>query len=366
MKVLFMVNIPAPYRMDFFNELGKYCALTVAFEGKRALDRDDKWKAEETRNYKAIYLRGIRTGTDSFFCPGILKVLKKKWDIIVAAVFYTPTSMLAIEYMIRKHIPYYIETDGGIAKGDNGLKYLAKKHFISKASAWLTTGKEPIHYLEYYGADVSRCYIYPFTSIREKEILCIDDIKRSNKQFFRDRIGIKEKQVVLTVGQIIYRKGLDVLIKATKQIDKEIGVYIVGGKPTDELSKLVDESDKNIHFVDFKMKDELLAYYRAADVFVLPTREDTWGLVVNEAMANGLPVITTNKCTAGLELVKDNINGYIVPVEDYEILSNKLIKILEDEEILARMGEKSLRTIKGYTIEKMAEKHMEIFRQIKN
>lgn len=58
-----------------------------------------------------------------------------------------------------------------------------------------------------------------------------------------------------------------------------------------------------IHFEGFKTKEELAMYFKAADIFVHPTREDIWGLVINESMAYGLPVITTNKCVAGMELI---------------------------------------------------------------
>ena len=61
MKVLFMANIPSPYRVDFFNELGKYCDLTVTFEGETATDRDKKWKAAEYKNFKAHFMKGFRT-----------------------------------------------------------------------------------------------------------------------------------------------------------------------------------------------------------------------------------------------------------------------------------------------------------------
>lgn len=66
------------------------------------------------------------------------------------------------------------------------------------------------------------------------------------------------------------------------------------------INKVTD----NIVFVEFKTKEDLIDYYRAADLFVLPTREDIWGLVVNEAMAAGTPVITTTNCGAGMEILK--------------------------------------------------------------
>ena len=99
----------------------------------------------------------------------------------------------------------------------------------------------------------------------------------------------------------------------------------------------------------------------AADLFCLPTREDIWGLVVNEAMAFGLPVVTTEQCVAGLELVENGINGYLVPIEDPDALSESLNKVLSSD--MEAMGRASLQKIQGYTIEKMAEAHLAIVQE---
>lgn len=77
MKVLFMANIPSPYRVDFFNEFGKYCDLNVAFEGKIATDRNEKWKPEKFKNFKAYFMNGIRVKNDQFMCFEIIKVIKR-------------------------------------------------------------------------------------------------------------------------------------------------------------------------------------------------------------------------------------------------------------------------------------------------
>ena len=100
-------------------------------------------------------------------------------------------------------------------------------------------------------------------------------------------------------------------------------------------------------------------YYKAADLLVLPTESDVWGLVINEAMACGLPVVTTNRCVAGLELVEDGINGYLVPVNDREALAEKLRLVLSAD--YREMGERSLEKIRPYTLENMAKSHVEIF-----
>lgn len=82
----------------------------------------------------------------------------------------------------------------------------------------------------------------------------------------------------------------------------------------------------NIHFIDFIEHDKISNYLKASDLFVLPTRSDVWGLVVNEAMASGLPVITTNMCVGGVELVDDSDNGYIVDVDNTRQLSDAITK----------------------------------------
>ena len=152
------------------------------------------------------------------------------------------------------------------------------------------------------------------------------------------------------------------LLKACTKIPKEYGVYIVGGEPTQKYLALKRRLDlDNVHFIGFRSKEELKEYYMAADLFVLPTREDIWGLVINEAMAYGLPVVTTDNCIAGLELVKDYENGFIVPVEDERVLANKINKILTDDDLRGKMAKNSLVKIKQYTIENMAESHIRLF-----
>ena len=91
----------------------------------------------------------------------------------------------------------------------------------------------------------------------------------------------------------------------------------------------------------------------------LIVQEDIWGLVINEAMAYGLPVITTDRCVAGLELVEEGVNGSIVPVGDDAALAGKMKEILSSD--LEKMGTASLEKIRAYTIENMAKAHVAIF-----
>ena len=179
------------------------------------------------------------------------------------------------------------------------------------------------------------------------------------KAALRRELGIPQKRMILAVGQCIPRKGFDILLKAAKDLPEDTALCIVGGEPTEEYLTLREELGlTQVSFPGFQKKEDLAKYYRAADLFTLPTREDIWGLVVGEAMAYGLPVITTDRCVAGLELVEDGVNGFLVPVEDVEALSEKMRKALQGN--LTEMGTASLRKIRPYTIENMAKAHVEI------
>lgn len=365
MKVLFLTNIPSPYRVDFFNELGKYCNLTVTFEGKKATDRDDKWVGEKNKHFKVVYLKGRRVSAASFFCPDVIKVIRKGFDQIIVSNYSDPTFIFAMAYMKLLHFRYWIEADGGlIPDNERKTKYLLKKQLIGSANHWFSSGHITTQYFLHYGAKENEIFEYPFTSLKEEDILPSAPTIEE-KMAIRKKIGISGTKVVISVGQFIYRKGYDVLIKAWTRCPHDVDLYIIGGEATEEYLELVKNMKlNNLHFCGFKSKNELKEYYKAADLFVFPTREDIWGLVINEAMAAGLPIITTNKCVAGLELVRNNKNGFIVPVNNKKLLAEKMNLILSSEELRTKMGENSLRIINDYTIEKMANVHTEILENV--
>lgn len=369
MKVLFMTNVPSPYRLAFFNELGKLCDLTVTFEGKKATDRDDKWVGEESKTYNSIFLKGKRTASDQFFCPDIVKVIKQKFDHIIVSNYSSATSMLAIEYMRFHKIKFWIEADGGlISKVEKHYKYIFKKHFIGSADAWLSSGKITAKYFEHYGAQDKKIFLYPFSSLKKEDILNAP-VSADEKLKLRVELGILkdsnqdnnsyEEKIFLSVGQFIYRKGYDVLLKAWKYIGNNAKLYIIGAYPTADYLQLINSlSLKNVNFVGFKTKEELKKYYRASDIFVLPTREDIWGLVINEAMSNGLPVISTDRCVAAMELVRPGETGEIIPSDNIECLAKAMKNALTANYDQAKIIE----DIRPYTIENMAKVHYQVLR----
>lgn len=360
-RILYLTNIPSPYRVEFFNELTKYMDVTVAFELRNAKNRDEAWQSGENYKFKSVFMKPLITRTESAYCPEVFKLLKEfKNDVIVVGGYATPTGMAAILYLKAKKIPFYLNCDGGFIGDDSLFKKKVKTFFIGSATYYLSTGVGADKYLMHYGAKKERIYHYSFSSLREEDIEEAVK-KRDEKVSLRNKIGLAEKNMIVFVGSFIHRKGIDILLKACTNME-DTAVVLVGGSDISAYKDMVSEKLKeHIYPVGFKNKEEMKKYYQAADLMVLPTREDIWGLVINEAMAQGLPVVTTDRCLAGLTLVKNGENGYTVPVEGVEALKQAIEKVFEGDNA-SEFGRKSLEKIRNYTIERMAAEHRDIFK----
>ncbi len=356
--IVFLTSGKTPYRTAFFKELSKYKNVCVLYELERSYEREWDVEKNHTEALREIVLKSIKKNINTALCPEVLKYLKKDKKCVIVGGYSTPTGMLSIAWMKLIGKPYVLNADGGIIKKDKWLRKRIKKFFISGAAYWLSSGKKTTEYLEYYGADRTKIVEYPFASSVSCDILK-NPIDKREKKNLRARLNMKEERIIISVGQFIPRKGFDILLKTEVLSDKRIGLYIIGGIPTEEYEKIKqDRGLDNVHFVGFKQKEELQAYYSAADMFVLPTREDIWGLVVNEAMAKGLPVITTDNCVAGMELVQNGLNGYIVQTENVSQLNEAIENCIFDDEKLERMSNQALKVISKYSIEMMVQKHL--------
>ncbi|CVH77423.1 D-inositol 3-phosphate glycosyltransferase [Clostridiales bacterium CHKCI006] len=364
MKVLFLATIPSPYRVHFFNELGKHCELTVLFEKNFSKDRNSEWRQYNIKNFKAIFLRGIAVKANKAFCPEIVRVYKMvQHDVLIIGGYNTPTSMYLISFLRRHKIDFILSADGAQVKNEKTLAYKVKKYFISSASMWIGTSQSTKEYFLHYGAKKDCIEFYPFTSIYDNQVL-LEPLTQSEKQNLRKKLGMDNKYTIISVGQFIYRKGFDILLDAACKLPRNVQFYIIGGKPTDEYLMIIKKYKlENVYFLPFMNSAKLTEYYKASDLFVLPTREDIWGLVINEAAAAALPIITTTACVAGVEFIKKYENGVLVKKDDVQSLIKEITTLLEDEITQNKMALASLVAAHAYTFENMAAVHMNIIRK---
>lgn len=363
LRVLYTTNLPVPYRMDFFNELGKLCRLRVLFERTSAETRNREWMTKQARWFEPVFLPGVPIREDGAFCPSLLTHLKpKEFDAIIVGGYSTPSGMLTIELLRACRTPFFLNCDGGFIKADGVLMGALKRRYVNSAEWGLASGSAAALFLRHYGPEIKAVYTYPFSSVL-KEDVATEPVPKTRKQRLREALGIPGTRMALCVGRYLPVKGFDLAIDAWRgMLDADSLVLVGSGPEAAAYHRRVRKYGlHNVHILDFKQKRNLWKYYDAADVLLFPTRGDVWGLVVNEALARGLPVVTTERCGGARDMLADGACGTIVPSDDVEALRNATAGILDSSVTRSRMASAALAVAGRYTIESMASRHIDIF-----
>ena len=226
---------------------------------------------------------------------------------------------------------------------------------VKHSDACIATGKRAKEYFNCLGADEKKVFTALYT-VDIDYFRRVSQLTRKEKCEMKRRLGIRTEKAILYVGQLIERKGVKYLLEAYGELRKEcddVSLIILGyGYQKEELQELCQSQNiPDVCFVNHVEINEMPKFYSIADLFVLPSRRDTWGLVLNEAMACGLPVITTRKVGASVDLVKEGVNGYIVAEENMHELYRAIKKIVIDSSLREKMGQESSRLIQRFSID---------------
>ena len=371
MKIIATTSLLSPTRLCWFEELAKYAEVTVVHLYASDEERNDSWFRKSTNpNLKTVLAKGRKFGKLGIVSRDFINMVKKgSYDIIILDGYSYFTQLMNMRFLNRRKLKYFINIDGRVdCEAGRGFKARFKQKLLSAAPYFLCGSLSGKRYLINCGVSEDRIFNHVFTSLYGTDIY--DTVADpAEKKTLREKLGMVEPQVVVTVGRFTYLngygKGYDAVMRAAERSDRKIGWYIIGGAPTAEFAAMKEKAGlDNVHFVDFKSQEELKEYYRAADLSVLMTVGDVWGLVVNEAMACGLPVITTDRCVAGRELIENGKNGFIIPVGDDEALAKHVGEIIGDSGKLEAMGKESLARIRDCTFENWGKANIEVFRKI--
>ena len=210
--------------------------------------------------------------------------------------------------------------------------------------------------LKNYQIDSSKLYI------------CYKSIS-SDRIINRDETEHGKLKTILFVGSNMQRKGLSTLIEAAKILE-EIGVlydyWIVGDDPK---MYIYEEKCKSLgireqfNFLGWKSQDELLSLYRAADIFVMPSLEEAFGVAILEALAAGLIVVSSS--VGGIpEIISNNKNGYLIEPDNPQELAKRLVHITNNPEEAQKIIEEGYKTVKQFTVEKMVEQTYKIYSDV--
>ncbi len=361
-KKLFIQSIySAPYRAGVFRQLSEEFDIFVIFERNSDKNRNKDWFIHDL-GFNGVIL----DSNDALEKYNMELKALKSYDAVLVYDYSTVSSIKLMLKCLQLKVPYLINCDGALIKKRHIIKDVIKEFFISRAKACLASGNHAENYFLSYGAKKENIFIHNFSNLYKEDVLD-ETILNEEKKQIKEKLGFPiDKKIVLSVGRFTYIKGFDILLKSWNLINNHAQLIIVGGgEKEQEYRHLIKEYKiENVTIDGFKPRATLFDYYKASDLFVLPTRGDVWGLVINEAMACGLPVITTNKCVAGLELIENYKNGFIVENEDYKELSEKMIYILENDEMCLSMGRENLNKIRPYIIENVSDSHINTFKLI--
>ncbi len=173
-----------------------------------------------------------------------------------------------------------------------------------------------------------------------------------DKDAVRRKLGIgpTDRPIVMSCGYLIQRKRNDLIVAAIARMpepERPLLLVVGSGPLTDALQAQAMRQGVETHFAGFRQGSALAEYYFAADALVLASSDDPWGLVVNEAMSAGLPIVASDACGAALDLVQDGINGFVFATGQAESLERALSGLLRSDR--ASMGAASQSMIASWT-----------------
>lgn len=344
-KVLYLTNIEVPYRVRFFNELAKYCDLTVLYERERSANRNQAWAGSVQHNFHVKYLKGLKIGNENAFSLEILKEVFSKYDSIIVGCYNSPVQMLAILMMRLLRIPYILNMDGEPFLSGDGFKKKLKRFFASGAEKYLVAGERSAESLRNALGGEKEIIPYYFSSLSEQEIA-----------EHRLSAGQDRNDTILVVGQYFDYKGMDVALEAAR-MDLSLRYKFVGMGNRTELFRQEHEIPENVELIPFLQKQELEEEYKKCAMLVLPTRQECWGLVINEAASFGMPIVSTWGSGAAVEFLTEKYPQCLAEPGNPLSLQRAIATMVEEDKEKYRMH--LLQKSVGYSIEANVRMHLQ-------
>ena len=359
-RVVYWNNIPAPYMVERFNAVADRGNLDFEAWFNERLEPDRSWDVNEADwRFPYRYITSVKIAGRRFRFP--LPILTQKPPDVLVSLYAEPVFLIGwaiangrgSRTMFRTLMTY----DRWVTR--RAWKEVIKRFIFSRVDGVETTGRDGRNFAMKYGASEEKIF-YVTHAIDVEHYIKGRETALPERERFREELGLNGVSFIY-VGRLWWGKGVNYLFDAFNElqshVDQEISLLLVGDGE-DEASlkqKCREEGIRNVVFAGFKQKPELPLYYAASDVFVFPTLGDPYGLVVDEAMACSLPVISTNAAGEIRDRIDDGVNGYIVPAEDSKALFHAMKRLAADHELRTRMGRISAEKIKGHTPERWAE-----------
>ena len=368
---------PIQYFAPFYREIAKTkdIDVTVLYCSRQGLDkkfRDEGfgqeivWDTPLLDGYKHLFLTNLGgdRGVAGFFSIVNLGIIRQLWigqfDAILVHGHALMTYVLAIIFAKLFGVKVLIRTDTNQAseKRKKGWKTLFKKRllslFYSRCDGFLYVGERNREFYESLNLPRERLFFVPFAVDNNFFSSGSAQASRTLKAIKGKMSKSEELPVILFASKFIARKRAMDLLRAYKLICErgtKAELLMVGNGPeADSLKTFAAQNHlSGVQFLGFQNQSALPDFYAAADVFVLPAENEPWGLVVNEAMCAGVPVIATSEVGAAADLIQRGSTGFIYEKGDIDSLASHLEIVLNDKSLRKQMRKNCQESIKRWS-----------------
>ena len=366
-RVLILSEIISPYRIPVFNALARHEGLDlhVVFlsETDAGLRQWRVYKDEILFSYEVLPSARFRAGRGSLILNWKLRSCLKKFapEAIICGGYNYVASWEALWWAKKHHAELILWSESNRYDARAGLEWVEslKAYFLSRCDRFVVPGKASREYLQSLGSAEESILIAP-NAVDNDWFRTQAESVRDRSSEFRARLVLPTR-FLLFAGRLVPEKGVFDLLEAYAELEADtrssVGLVFAGDGPSKTELEWQTQgiSPGTICFPGFLHREDLAGLYALADALILPTHSDTWGLVVNEAMACGLPIIVTRVAGCSSDLVEDGWNGYVVPPCDPESLGAALDFILRNPELRREMSARSVQRIRSYSPEACAE-----------
>jgi glycosyltransferase involved in cell wall biosynthesis len=337
-RIAVVINTVTPYMRPLWSRLAERSDIDLLLVTETPMERDRKWRVETDLPVEHVQLdswtldlawmavgSGFKTRFDSYvYVPKrpLAPLRRFSPHVVVVAgsgVWSSPANIAALAARRRYGwavVPWWNTFTRERRSLPRRIAEPWVRYFFRSGDAWLAGGSRHARDVVRLGADPNRTVVAPLTALGP------------NPPLERTGFVVPGEPRYLFVGRFIERKGIDVLLAAFRRVDRG-ELWLAGNGPLFPFVESEARGDLRIRLLGYADEESLPVLYREADVLVVPSLFEAWGLVVHEGLAYGLPVIATDQVAAADDLIESGVNGYIVPAGSHEALASAMSSVAE-------------------------------------
>ncbi len=293
--------------------------------------------------------------------PGLAgRLLRGRYDAVWMHGYNYASSWIAFATAAALRLPIMLRGESTLLYETPLLKRAAKTALLSPlvrgAGALLVIGEENRRFYRSLGASEDQLFDAPYSVDNGHFARLADDARTSGAAAaLRARLGAaSEDVVVLFVGKLLARKRPGDVVEALARLGasgrRTVAAFVGEGELRPDVEAAIERTGVRAHLAGFINQSELPAWYAASDLFVLPSDKETWGLVVNEAMSAGLPVVASDRVGCTSDLIAGRGTGAVHRAGDVGSLADALAPLVSDRSVRQAASRRAIEVVAGYDV----------------